>query len=504
MLSAPAGGARQQSEHRGVIDLMTPGLIRHLVLGACAVLLPCGGAQSQGAAPVPPAVSAAMDSIFLPMSHSGEPGCAAGIYQNGAVTFSRGYGFANLTHAVPITPTTRFTTGSVSKQFTAASIALLVRAGRISLDDDVRKYIPEMTAYPTPVRVRHLVHHTSGLRDFWELVGLSGLRFDDGYTNDDMLAMAARQRNLNFTPGAEYRYSNTGYLALAIIVKRVTGQSLRQFADSAIFRPLGMVHSLFLDDHNEIVPDRAAAYSPKGRGWEVNIWNNDIIGQGGLVTTIDDLQKWDENFYSGKVGGREFIELMQTTEPLNSGAPNRYAFGLNVTTYRGQRLVEHSGATGGYRAVIARFPDQHTSFAMLCNRSTVNTSLLALRMADVVLQSALGAPTPRATPAGTEEGSARKAGAPRPRELTAIVGRYASPELGGAIWEVFGDSAAGGALQLRRPRAPEVPLVPLEAAWTYGAGDGVMLTFDAPSRGRAGGFRMDGNRVTNIRFDRVP
>lgn len=472
-------------------------------LGACASAMLAERGSAQTPTPLPVAVTAAMDSIFLPMSHTGEPGCIAGIYQGGEVTFARGYGFANLTHAVPITRTTRFTTGSVSKQFTAASIALLVRAGRISLDDDVRKYIPEMTAYATPVKVRHLVHHTSGLRDFWELVGLSGLRYDDGYTNDDMLAMAARQRGLNFTPGAEYRYSNTGYLAMAIIVKRVTGQTLRQFADSAIFRPLGMTHSLFLDDHNEIVPDRAAAYAPNGKGWEVSIWNNDIVGQGGLVTTIDDLQKWDENFYTGKVGGREFIELMQTTEPLNGGAPNRYAFGLNVTSYRGQRLVEHSGATGGYRAVIARFPDQHTSFAMLCNRSTANTAQLSMRMADVVLRSTLGAPTVNTTPAGQEEASERKRGAARPREVAAIVGRYASPELGGAVWEVVADSAGDG-LHLRRPRSPDRPLVPLEGALSYSAGEGVMLTFDAPSRGKSGGFRMDGNRVTNIRFDRAP
>ncbi|MEP7383271.1 MAG: serine hydrolase domain-containing protein [Gemmatimonadota bacterium] len=478
-------------------------LSRILPFIALTLMIPGGAVGSQQGVPLSPAITAAMDSIFLPMSHSGEPGCAAGIYQNGAVTFERGYGFANLTHTVPITTTTRFTTGSVSKQFTAASIALLVTAGRISLDDDVRKYIPEMTAYPTPVKVRHLVHHTSGLRDFWQLVGLSGLRYDDGYTNDDMLAMAARQRNLNFVPGSEYRYSNTGYLAMAIIVKRVTGQTLRQFADSAIFRPLGMHHSLFLDDHNEIVPDRAAAYSPKGRGWEVNIWNNDIVGQGGLVTTIEDLQRWDENFYSGKVGGRAFIDLMQTTEPLTGGAPNIYAFGLNVTTYRGQRFVEHSGSTGGYRAIIARFPDQHTSFAMLCNRSSVNTTQLALRMADVVLASALGPATPRATPAGQEEGAAHRIGAARPREAAAIVGRYASPELGGAVWEVVADASTGGALQLRRPRAANEPLAPLEGALAYSVGDGSTLTFDAPARGRSGGFRLDWNRVSNIRFDRV-
>ena len=470
---------------------------------ALALAIPLSWAGAQRPAAVPPATAAAIDSLFIPMSHSGEPGCAAGVYRNGEVAFARGYGFANLNHDVPITPSTRFTTGSVSKQFTAASIALLVRAGRIGLDDDIRKYLPEMNAYATPVRVRHLVHHTSGLRDFWELVGLSGIRFDDGYTNEDMLAMAARQKGLNFTPGAEYRYSNTGYLAMAMIVQRVTGQSLRRFADSAIFKPLGMQHTLFLDDHNEIVPGRATAYAPAGEGWRIDVWNNDIVGQGGLVTTLDDLQKWDENFYHGKVGGPEFLALMHTTEPLTSGAHNRYAFGINVGSYRGVRLVEHTGSTGGYRAAIFRFPDQHTSFALLCNRSTANTTQLGMRMADAVLGASLGAPTPRAVAAGEEGGETRPTAPPRPAEHAAIVGRYTSPELGGAVWEVAPADTGSGGLQLRRPRAPVQKLVALDSALTYATGPGITLRFDRPSRGKSGGFRFDGSRVQNIRFERV-
>ncbi len=474
-----------------------------LRLAALLVAVPIATAAPQGGAPLPAASRAAIDSIFVPMSHSGEPGCAVGVYRNGAVVFTRGYGFANLTHDVPITPTTRFTVGSVSKQFTAASIALLARAGRLSLDDDVRKYIPEMTAYPTTVRVRHLVHHTSGLRDFWELVGLSGLRFDDGYTNDDMLAMAARQRGLNFAPGAEYRYSNTGYLAMAVIVQRITGQTLREFADSAMFRPLGMRETVFLNDHNEIIHDRATAYSPRDGGWSVNVWNNDIIGQGGLVTTISDLQKWDENFYSGAVGGREFLDLMHTTEPLTGGAANSYAFGLQLATYRSAKVVEHTGSSGGYRAALVRFPDAHTSFAMLCNRSTANTTQLSQRMADVVLRESLGAAEPRRVTAGEEGAVEQGRGTPRPIEAAAIVGRFASPELGGAVWEVVLDSSAGRTLQLKRPRATAVPLAPLSAAWRYSGGEGITLTFDAPQRGRSSGFRMDGSRVSNIRFERL-
>lgn len=486
-------------------DLMWPSI--HRIAAAAAVLAAAASVHPLAAQPpsrLPAATVAAIDSIYVAMSHSGSPGCAVAVYQNGTVALARGYGFANLTHDIPITPSTRFTTGSVSKQFTAASIALLVRAGRLSLDDDVRKYIPEMQAHATPVRVRHLVHHTSGLRDFWELVGLAGMRYDDGYTSQDMLALAARQQGLNFPPGSAYRYSNTGYLAMAVIVQRVTGQSLRRFADSAIFQPLGMRETLFLDDHNEVVAGRAMAYAPRGDGWQVSVWNNDIVGQGGIVTTLADLQKWDENFYTGTVGGREFLELMHTTEPLTGGAENRYAFGITVGTYRGRRLVEHTGSTGGYRAALFRFPELHTSFAMLCNRSTANTTALAQRMADVVLRESLGAPAARPVAAGEERARPRPTAAPRAAEHAAILGRYTSPELNDVVWEISAaDSGPAGALQLRRPRAPVATLVPADSAFTYTAGDMLTLRFDRAARGRSAGFRLDANRVSNIRFDRA-
>lgn len=485
---------------------------RRVALPALATLLaaaawPLTGASlpAQSATHVPSAATvAAIDSLFTPMAHAGTPGCAVGVYQEGAVAFARGYGFANLTHDVPITPRTRFTVGSVSKQFTAAAIALLVRAGRLSLDDDVRRFLPELPDLGTPVRVRHLVHHTSGMRDFWELVGLAGLRFDDGYTSADMLALAARQRGLNFPPGSAYRYSNTGYLALGAIVQRVTGQSLRRFADSALFRPLGMHETLFLDDHTEVVPGRALAYTPvpgAAERWRIDVWNNDLVGQGGIVTTLADLQKWDENFHTGAVGGAAFLALMHEVEPLTSGAPNRYAFGLTVGRYRGERLVEHTGSTGGYRAALFRFPDRRTSVALLCNRSTVNTAALSLRIADAVLGAALGAREAREATAGEEERARPRSGAPRPAEHAAIVGRYASPELGGAVYEVT--AGADGVLRLARPRAAAARLAPLEAALAYGDGGALTLTFDAPVRGRSPGFRLDASRVERIRFERV-
>jgi CubicO group peptidase (beta-lactamase class C family) len=455
--------------------------------------------RAQAAHPLPDSIANAIDRLFAPMAHSGSPGCAVGVYQNGEVVFARGYGFADLINDVPITPATRFTVGSVSKQFTAASIALLAQAGRISLSDDVRKYVPELQQYPVPVTIGHLVHHTSGIRDFWELVDLAGMRFDDGYTSDDMLNLARRQKGLNFPPGSEYRYSNTGYLLLGVVVKRVTGQSLRQFADSAIFRPLGMTNTLFLDDHTEVVARRASAYEPARGGFKIDVWNNDIVGQGGIVTTIADLQKWDENFYTARLGGPEFIKLLQSTAPLTDGKPNNYALGLVVDAYRGLHEVQHTGSTGGYRAAIFRYPDAHASVSMLCNLSTANTTTLSHAMADAVLGPRLGN---REIVARTGiRGNAPAAVHPAPSAtLASAAGRYRSDELLGSVWEVT--AAAGGTISVVRPRH-EAELFGWGSGSTF-ALRGVELVFDAPAKGKSSGFTVKGDRVQGLRFERIP
>lgn len=477
---------------------------RRLVSALSLALAPVPlAAQSHGG--LPDSVVVAIDRLFAPWAHSGSPGCAVGVYQDGRVVFGRGYGFANLTHDVPITPATTFTVGSVSKQFTAASIALLARARRLSLDDDVRKFIPELPLYATQIKVRHLVHHTSGARDFWELVSLAGMRPDDGYGVDDMLAFAARQQGLNFVPGSAYRYSNTGYLLLGVIVQRVTGQTLRAFADSAIFRPLGMRETRFLDDHNEIVPNRAVAYAPTRGGFRISVWNNDLVGQGGIVTSLADLQRWDENFYDPKVGGRDFVALMRSTDPLNGGASNDYAFGLTVGTYRGQRVEQHTGATGGYRAAIYRFPDAHSSIALLCNASDVHTASLSMLVADAVLATRLGA---------REQDTAAPPRSPRPPPIAVSAGfrdsapgTYRSDELLGAEWVIAADS--GGGIVARRPRYPPMRFR-ATGPNTFAAStelaledSGVLLAFDPAVRGRSPGFVVNGDRVSGVRFVRV-
>jgi len=459
------------------------------VIASTAVTIP---AAAQSA--FPDSIVRRIDAVFARYP-SDAPGCALGVFQNGRIALAKGYGLANVEYFTPITPHTPFIMGSVSKQFTAAAIALLVEQDRISLDDDVRKYVPELPDYGKRITINNLVHHTSGIRDFWALYEAAGTRLDDGYTVDDILSLAARQKHLNFDPGAEYNYSNTGYVLLGVIVQRVTGKSLRQFAAEQIFTPLAMSVSHFHDDHNQPVRGRAFAYSPvAGGGWRINVWNNDVVGQGGLMTTVEELQKWDENFYTGTVGGPGFLARQLERGRLNNGTTLTYAFGLEVTSYRGLPLVEHSGSTGGYRTDITRFPTQHTSVVTMCNVSTADAVALAHRVADVVLGDRFTQPVP----AAATRGVAQQAGSTvvlSDAERSSLVGRYYSDELS-ATYDL---SATGGTLVLHRGRAARDTLRAVDHQ-TLRAG-GITLHFAGAGNGTA--FTIDNGRARGIEFARA-
>jgi CubicO group peptidase (beta-lactamase class C family) len=285
----------------------------------------------------------------------------------------------------------------MSKQFTAASILLLAQHGKLSLDDDVHKYIPELPDFGERVTLRHLLHHTSGIRDQWSLLGLAGWRYSqDLITDDDVLSVLVRQRALNFKPGEKYMYSNSGFTLLAIIVKRVSGMSLREFTTKNIFEPLGMAHTHFRDDHEEIVKHDALGYEQDGKDkpFRMNLTNFDTAGATSLHTTVEDLQLWDENFYHPRVGGPELIQQMLERGKLNSGEQQDYASGLVLGTYKGLPTVDHGGADAGYRSDLIRFPEQHFSTAVLCNFANTNPSALARQVADIVLARDLKAPAP--------------------------------------------------------------------------------------------------------------
>jgi CubicO group peptidase (beta-lactamase class C family) len=454
-----------------------------------------GSAQTHA----PPAWAGQVDQIFSRFT-TDTPGCAVAVYQDGRIVLAKGYGSANLEYGIPITPTTPFIVGSVSKQFTAAAIALLVEEKRLALTDDVRKYLPELADYGTPITIGHLVHHTSGLRDWWELVSVAGLRFDDTYAVQDVLDMTARQRGLNFTPGERYLYSNTGYIVLGLVVQRVTGKSLREFAAERIFAPLSMTNSHFQDDHTQPVLGRAYAYSPLAGGrYAINVWNNDLVGQGGVMTTVVDLAKWDENFSTGRVGGEGFLKRQLQRGQLNSGTTISYAFGVEVGTYRGLDLVEHTGSTGGYRAVLTRFPKQKTTIAALCNVSDAAPATLAHRVADHLLRDAFTAPVPPPTSASVATAGGRD---PAPAvqlpaaAMARFAGRYFSDELN-AGYEI---AVSGSTLTLKRPRANPETLAAIDAV-TLRSSVGT-LRFTPGSDGPAGQFVLDAGRVQNIAFVR--
>jgi CubicO group peptidase (beta-lactamase class C family) len=344
--------------------------------------------------------AAAVDLIFANWNSRQSPGCAVGVARNGQTILERAYGMANLEYDVPNTPTTIFEAGSVAKQFTAAAIALLAQQGELSLDDEVSKHIPELPDYGTPVTIRQMLNHTSGLRDWGTVALATGWpRGTRTHTHAHVLDIVSRQKSLNYTPGAEYLYSNTGYNLAAVIVARVSGMSFAEFTRKNLFEPLGMTNTQWRDDYTRIVKNRATAYG-RGRqgGWGLEMPFEDVHGNGGLLTTVGDLLKWNENFVSPRVGGVNFVRGLQQRGRLNSGREISYAFGLVVDSYRGVPEVSHTGATAGYRAFLARYPNQHLSVAVLCNAANANPNM-GQRVADVFL-------------AGQAQLAARQAGEP--------------------------------------------------------------------------------------------
>lgn len=338
----------------------------------------------------------AVDRVFEAWQSTAGPGCALGVSRNGRLVYEKGYGMGNLETGTAISAASIFHVASVSKQFTAAAIMLLARDGKLSLDDDIRKYVPEVPDYGTRITIRHLLTHTSGLRDQWALLALARGRFEENrITEADVLDVVSRQKALNFAPGAEYLYSNTGYTLAAVIVKRVSGKSLRDFADERIFRPLGMARTHFHDDYTMVVRGRTSAYARRGGEWHVSIPNYDTYGATSLFTTVGDLLKWEANFDAPVVGDRAMFDRMQTSGRLSGGESTGYGLGLVVTRYRDARIVEHNGADAGYRTIVGRFPDHGLAYAVLCNAATANPTALARGVADVYLAAAL---TPRSAP----------------------------------------------------------------------------------------------------------
>jgi CubicO group peptidase (beta-lactamase class C family) len=419
----------------------------------------------------------AVDAIFAEWDSGTSPGCALGVYRDGRIIYARGYGMADLERRVPITPHTVFDLGSTAKQFAAASIALLAQDGRLSLDDDVRRHIPELPQYERPITIRHMLHHTSGLRDYIGLLTMGGHSIDGVTTPEHALDAIVRQKQLNFAPGDDHLYSNSGYFLLSVIVERVAGESLRDFAHRRIFEPLGMSRTHYLGSYNDVVPDRALAYSPlAGGGMRTDMSRWLQLGDGAVFTTVEELLHWDNNFYDPKVGGTALLDALHQRGRLTSGDSINYALGLGHSRYRGLRTVSHGGAWGGYRAELVRFPEQRFSVATLCNLATISPTSLAQRVADVFLADVLQPPVattpPAHTAAPTATADAAQAAAVTVPEsaLRALAGTYRSPANNAMRDVVFEDGTLylvlGRRFELRPISAREFTVVDAPAAVT--------------------------------------
>jgi CubicO group peptidase (beta-lactamase class C family) len=361
---------------------MKHALFKFLIAALCGATISSMACAQQSQ----PDVTTALDRIFQTFNRPAGAGCAIGISREGAAPILRGYGSADLEHDVPFTPDSVSEAGSVSKQFTSASVLLLVDQGKLKLTDDIRRYLPEMPDYGTPITINQLLSHTSGLRDWGSVEDISGWpRSTRTYTNIEALDIAARQQHLNYQPGTEYSYTNTGYNLLAVIVERVSGQSLAQYSHDHLFVPLKMTHTQWRDDFQRIVKGRAIGYEPtKDGSYRQDMPFEDIYGNGGLLTTVGDLLRWNDALTNNELGTFVSTEIRRSAQ-LNDGHTIPYARGLFNQSYHGVSEISHSGATAGYRAWLARFPDQHLSIAILCNAGEANPVALGHLAADLFL-----------------------------------------------------------------------------------------------------------------------
>lgn len=334
----------------------------------------------------PPARLPDVDSLFADVAGKKSPGCALGVYQRDQVRYARGYGMADLDAGTPIATGSVFEIASTSKQFTAATLVLLAAEGKLSLDDGVRKYVPRLPPVYDSVTIRHMLHHTSGARDYLDLAAAAG--YGPFYTIEQALDLVGLQRSLNFATGTNYQYSNTGYFLMSQVVRAASGKTLRQYAKEKIFAPLGMSHTHFHDDNHEKVPDLAIGYRPDGAGFAKSLTDLEMVGDGGVNTTIEDLAAWSANFDHNILGGLGdgFTRAMETPATLSDGRRIAYALGLRVDKYRGLRVVGHSGAFVGYRSTLIRFPSERLAVAVLCNASHLAPWNRALRVAEIFLK----------------------------------------------------------------------------------------------------------------------
>jgi CubicO group peptidase (beta-lactamase class C family) len=452
--------------------------------------------------------NAAVDAVFASWDVSGSPGCALAVAEDGALVYSRGYGYANLDYDIPITPQTVFDVASVTKQFNAASLGMLALEGTLSLEDNVRKWLPELPEYEWPVTLRHMLDHSSGLRDYLTLFPLAGRNDYYPISHAQILAMMSRQRELNSPPGDQYSYSNTAYMLLSQVIERASGQSLGEITEERIFKPLGMEDSFMYENLERIVPRRATGYllEDDGRVRIVHNYNFDVAGDGQLYSTMENLLLWDNYLHGDEEPA--IHSLMLTERYLNNGDPIEDAQGIRRQEYRGLRTVGHGGSSWGFRTELVRFVEPGLSIAISCNMGDVNPQDLAKQVADHYLADQLGPESDQKERSSDEQVPDAAAESPSltPDQLAEYVGAFFSPELDAT----YRFSTVDSRLMVRIEQ--EAPLVVVPVAEDrfeisfhpqgWGGPDTISLDFDRNRAGVISGFGLSLNSERGIVFER--
>jgi CubicO group peptidase (beta-lactamase class C family) len=444
-----------------------------------------------------------VDELFSRWDTAQTPGAVVAIINDGEIIYRQAYGMADLERDVPLSVQSVFDIASTSKQFVAMSILLLRECGDLSLNDDIRRYLPELPDYGETITIQHLIHHSSGIRDYMDLMYLAGMKHENSYHPSEIIDLVARQRMLSFKPGDEFLYSNSGYLLLGEIIERVSGQTLGQFTNENIFEPLGMNVSHFYDDFMRIVKHRALSYSQKKPGGYASIqYIFDVVGDTGLLTNIDDLFRWDQNFYHNKLAGGspKLIEQMLTAGQLNSGEKLDYAFGLEIEKYRGLTLIKHGGSAAGYRSEMLRFPDQKFSVIVLSNLAEFEPTVIAEKVADLYLgeaytdSSAPVSTTPKAPETARPEADPNTG----PSELDGHPGHYYSAELDATYVVLIVD----GKLRYRVASSPMETQLASTGRDEWHAED-ITLSFQRDSTGAVTGLSVSSGRIRDIYFSKT-
>lgn len=443
-----------------------------------------------------------IDSLFKQFNSPNTPGASIGIIKDGSIAYLHSYGMADLEHNIAISDSTLFYIGSVSKQFTAMCILLLEEQGKLKLDDHVQKYLPDFPEYNAPLTIGNFLNHTSGVRDNLTLWGLAGKDYLDHIDKDEMYQLIRRQKELNYTPGEQFMYSNACYFLLGLIIEKISGESLNEFATKNIFEPLGMNHTFFQDNNTRIIKNRAFSYIEDEGKFKNQIMRYDLVGSGGIYSTIHDLYKWDQNFYHNKLGKATMalIEKLHQENVLNNGKLSGvgYANGLQNGVYRGLKTVRHGGALAGYRSYLYRFPEQHVSIIILGNVNSIDTDKLPFEIANILLEKQLNPLPPKGMNVNTPNHQVEDKKRVEVENLNQYKGSYYSEELNTTYQFIVKENNLWYNINNAQPDVLQ------PKSKDIFEGEGIILKFETDGKSKIIGFSLDTGNLKHIVFKSVP